>query len=88
MKYLLIGVWRGESPHVQTHKTDRSELPEGASYSLTRHADRMDVPDEILVIHDERGPVTLYHWSKGSYTQAEFDQMRAELMAYPPRIVT
>lgn len=85
MRYLLIGIWHGRNPAVHHRKTERKETPEGAAFTLARIAERMFVPDEILVVEGGRGPQAGYHWRQGvDYTQADFNRMFRELELHPP----
>jgi hypothetical protein len=79
VKYLLIGIWHGERPEVQSHKTDRREDAEHSAYAVTRHADREDVPDQILMIEEVRGgPALAFSWeSCRDYSQKDYDQRRS-----------
>ena len=74
MKNLIIGIWHGKNPEVQSHKTDLSVGAQDACAMVTRHAERQDVPDQILLIRDQRGPFVLYDWTKDDeFNQKDFD---------------
>jgi len=82
MKYLLIGIWHGERPHVQTHPTDRLEDAGGATFSVTRRADRLDVPDVVLLIDNQRGPKVAYRWEKNIHVlQSQFDENLEQMLS-------
>lgn len=76
MKYLLIGIWRGDHyPEVQRHSTDSKMSVEQAVYAVTRHAGRESVPDVVLMIGE--GPECLYEWEKDrDIYQDDFDKIR------------
>lgn len=67
MKYLLIGIWHGRQPDIQTRKTDIEMTPKQAAEELREHCGRATVPDHILIVANKRwpGPYVRYEWRKG-----------------------
>ena len=45
MKHLFIGIWFTGNGEWQTHPTNNDYDADQASYHVTRHANRFDIPD-------------------------------------------
>lgn len=74
MRFLYIGIWHGEEPVVQSRKSDLDSEPATIAVMLTRHAQRFVVPNEILIVANEKvGPKLCYHYHRNQhFTQQDF----------------
>jgi hypothetical protein len=70
MRYLIVGVWHGEFPEVDHQQTEDYRSAEEAAITITLHAKRQHVPDEVLVLE---GNKVIYVFIKNShYIQQDY----------------